>query len=266
MPDHTVLRTTAKELNYTSPLPIDEFLAIYAALRQADPDRHKTRQKIPQEAGRLIALALLTGHPLSSASFICVSDYVGGTRYNLQQGSYALTGGEQRLFKQMTLLRKSLAENRVTLNWRLILADGWGLELYRERVVPGAIDQYCAVMAEHCRGYGFTSHRWSELMEKHVAAYQTAANNVEPIAAQLAPWEAQKGEIAHDRPAPEAKLALATRHIQMRAAEAVGMVAEFGPTLVLSTESQGLTRYDNLVVAKKDYPILHTAPFYPHRL
>ncbi len=103
-------------------------------------------------------------------------------------------------------------------------------------------------------------------MGGHHDIYQQSRQEIHQRALELAPWEAEKGEIAHDKPSQDKAHALAYEHICMRAAEGRVAVAAFGDTLVMSTEVPKLTRYDNLLVDRRQYPMLFSMPFWPHRL
>ena len=223
--------------------------------------------RISREAAELLAKAVLVGERLSTASFICVSDYVGGPRFVAQARRYELTLGEAEMLSRASALKDLARETQMEFLWTLILADGWGLDLYPERVEPGALDAYCAFMAEECAKRGLQCVRWSEFMAEAGDDYAKAFAVARLSAEKLAVWEASRGEIAHDRVANrEHAHEIAMRHIQMRAAEGLIIVAKHGPTVVLSTETRKLTRYDNLLVGRSVYTHVFCMPFYPHRL
>lgn len=223
------------------------------------------RLRISFEAASLLARLLFLRCPLSFVSYICVSDYVGGTRFKAQNGRYILTSGERIMLERAEQLRDEAQRLGVVSNWRLILADGWGMELFGDRCVPGALDLYCEFIESELRKRGFEAVRWSRLMRIR-QDYENAYLEALPSAEALAAWESKHGEIAHDRPDPRNAGSLAVRHIQMRAAETRVVVAEYGPTLVLSTETRKLVRYDNLLIPRDSYAHLFVMPFYPHRL
>lgn len=224
------------------------------------------RVRISFEAASLLARLVLLGQPLNFISYICVSDYVGGTRFREQKGKYALSIGEKLMLERAEQLREEAGRRCFAYNWRLILADGWGSVLFGDRCEPGALNAYCEFMSNELRGRGFEAVRWSELMARRNDVYREACTAVEQDAEKLAPWEAKKGEIAHDKPKEKEALRLAKEHILMRAAEGSVILREYGPTLVLSAESRKLARYDNLLVPRRDYAHVFVMPFYPHRL
>lgn len=246
-----------------SMLPVREYLAIACELRY---NRLRNKGPLSQEGGEMIGRAVLTSQPISALTYICVSDYVGGERYEAQGFSFSPTGKEAEMFGRAQLLREICRQSGVQLDWRLVLADGWGLILYPERLLPGGIDAYCAFMQEECAKRGFDCIRWTEFMEENSAVYQAARASLDSQIGELIQWELRHGEIAHDKPNKERAPYLAEEHIRMRAAEGAVMVDRFGPTIVLSTESRELRRYDSLVVPRAVYNFVDYMPFYPHRL
>jgi len=247
-----------------SELPVERFQNICRPLQNLP----RPGRRVSHEAARIIANSVLLSKPINATTFICVSDYVGGVRYKQQNRNFALTYGEETMFRQLGVLREACDRNNVVLDWRLILADSWGLDLYPDRLIPGGIDAYCAFMAEQCRARGFQAIRWTTLMAEQCRAYEAALEEAQKhITDQMVRWEASVGEIAHDKITDRAKVTdLARRHIEMRAAEGAVLVGCYGPQLVLSTESRSLQRYDNLVVPRSDYPGHDWMPKYPHRL
>lgn len=179
---------------------------------------------------------------------------------------FTLTDGERDLLKRAHDLRAVCINAGVTFKWQLVLADGWGAYLYSDRVLDGGLEAYCEFMKCACMAYDFPVLRWTSFMEKNSTLYKAAREVITERACELAPWEATKGEIAHDHPATKHALAIAHEHITMRAAEGQVLTSVLGPTIVLSTEGKGLTRYDNLLVEQKFYPIVFNMPFWPHRL
>lgn len=245
-------------------IPVDRYNSIYEEFQKAE--REQSACRVDQDAAVLIAKSLLLGSSLSCLTYICVSDYVGSTRYKKQKENFSLTQGERGMFKRASAIRAVCQEKAVDFQWRLILADGWGLYLYGDRILPGALENYCTFMEEQCISQGFIALRWSIIINNHRDSYEMARQQAIKFADELAPWEASRGEIAADKPDPSRAFALAREHILMRAGEGAVMVKAFGPSIVLSTETRRLTRYDNLVVPKKDYPIIFNMPIYPHRL
>lgn len=266
------LRRAAKDLGIIQAgdrdvghLPTQDYLEIYEALRK--PIRPIESSRFGGlDAATYIGRSLLTRSPISALTYICVSDYVGGTRYKLQNGNYRLTLAERAMLGQASAIGKICQQRGYQFQWRLMLADGWGKDLYGNRVVPGALDAYCSFMETECIERGFEAIRWSTLMGCHHHIYQQSRAEIHHRALELAPWEAEKGEIAHDKPGEEQALSLAYEHICMRAAEGRVAIAAFGDSVVLSTEVAGLTRYDNLLVSGRRYPLLFSMPFWPHRL
>ncbi|MBI5221152.1 MAG: hypothetical protein HY978_04980 [Candidatus Liptonbacteria bacterium] len=220
--------------------------------------------RVSSEAAAIVAAS--SGGTLQAVTYLCVSDYVGGTRWRMQAGCYALTLGEQGIFARAHALREACRSEEISLRWQVILADGWGIDLYGDRVAPGSLDSYCAFMTQEAEARGFTTVRWSTLTDQNRSVYDRAVEQVRSKARELAPWEATKGEIAHDKPAASEALGIAEEHICMRAAESAVVVADRGATLVLSTEGPGLVRYDNLIVPRASYTHLYTMPFLAHRL
>lgn len=266
------LRRAAKHLGLIGPgerslheLPIQAYLHIYEALRA--PARPILSSRFGDiNAAMYVARRLLTRTPISAVTYICVSDYVGGTRYRLQGGCYQPTSAERTMLERIQEASSQCARYGYGFQWRLVLADGWGKHLYGDRVFKGALDEYCMFMQNLCEWHGLEAIRWTELMDEHEESYRRGREAIHNHALALAPWEAQKGEIAHDKPDPDKALKLAYEHIAMRAAEGRVVTEAFGPTLVLSTEAPKLTRYDNLLVDKDTYPLLYSMPFWPHRL
>ncbi len=245
-------------------LPLNEYCTICRLLN----DMPRNGRGIREEIGHMVARAVLTGTKLiRTITFICVSDYVGGVRYREQNGIYAMTKGEQEMLEGIIRLRIALSEMGYTLEWRLILADAWGLELYPERLVEGAVEKYCAFMTELFGAEG-EIHRWTELMEREAGRVEEATRLCQPaINAELLQWESTQGEIAHDKPGSrELARHLSRRHIEMRAIEGWVLVDIFGPMIVLSTEDRGARRYDNLVVPHASYSGINWMPYNPHRL
>ena len=199
-------------------------------------------------------------------TYICVSDYVGSTRIKEQKEEYSLTKGECLMLKQAITLRDIALSYKVNCNWRLILADGWGKSLFGSRCIPGALDMYCDFMIREVRKLGLECVKWSDIVEQHKGIYELGCDEVEGNAEKLSFQEALIGEIAHDKPEKDEALKLAKQHIQMRAAESRVILEEYGPTIVLSTETKKLVRYDNLLVPREDYTHIFAMPFYPHRL
>lgn len=241
---------------------VKRFVACVDALN----DLPRRGRCLSQEGAELVAAAVLTRRPLSTCTYICVSDYVGGVRYRAQCGVYALTRGEREMLDRAAWLRQQLALHGVELRWTLVLADVWGLSLYPDRLEPGAIDAYCAFMTGECDDCRFVARRWTELMRSQQEVFDSACAHVCETAEQLAPEEARCGEIGKDHPAAERAVEIAQQHITYRAAEGAVVVRLWGPTLVLSTESKALRKYDNLVVARWQYSAIDAMPKYPHRL
>jgi hypothetical protein len=249
-------------------LPVDSYRALVALLNDSPRHGNQGARRLSQEGAMLVARALLLGAPLAAATFLCVSDYVGGQRLRLQGGQFALTPGEQLMFVRAERLRAACAAAGVALQWRLVLADAWGIEIFRERVQPGALNAYCALLADHCDHRNFDCLRWSRFMAERESVFAGALAHVDTVVTDaMVRWEATAGEIAHDKVVDKsAALAKARQHIRLRAAEGPVLVAEYGPMLVLSTESRRLQRYDNLVVPRAQYAGHDFMPKYPHRL
>ncbi|GEM_PF-5219293 len=246
--------------------PYVAYLGIMECLKSFKVAGLKQKARISFESASLIARLMLLGKPLSFVTYICVSDYIGGTRFKIQKGKYELTSGELLMLERVALLKETTAGFGVECDWRLILADGWGMDLFGERCVAGSLDLYCKFMVGELERRGFEAVRWSELMSKHESLYKRGCEEAESFADKLAPWEARRGEVGHDRPDKANALSIAKKHIQMRAAEGRVILEEYGPTIVLSAETKRLARYDNLIVPREDYAHVFCMPFYPHRL
>jgi len=229
-------------------------------------ETRKSSRNISFEAAALIAGMMLLDKPLSFVTYICVSDYIGGERFKIQGGEYMLTSGEKLMLAHAEILNRARMDFGILLNWRLILADGWGRDLFGERCMPGSLELYCNFMTDELKKRGLEAVKWSELMSKHEDIYKHACEQAEPLAEKLAPWETRRGEIGHDMPDNTGAMTIAKRHIQMRAAEGRVILKEYGQTIVLSTETKKLVRYDNLLVPREDYTHIFAMPFYPHRL
>ncbi|MFH1426434.1 MAG: hypothetical protein ABIG66_03280 [Candidatus Kerfeldbacteria bacterium] len=247
----------------TSMLPVKEYLAIANELLN---NRPRGGNPLSDEGGQLIGRAMLTGKAVSAISYICVSDYVGGDRYKAQGRSFALTVKEADMLARARRLRALFSANGCTLEWRLVLADGWGLVLYPDRVLPGGIDAYYAFMLEQCSSLDFQCIRWTEFMERNSATYRAARESLTDKIDKQLRWELKHGETAHDKPNKNRAEWIAEQHILMRAAEGAVMVDQFGPTIVLSTENRRLRQYDNLVVQRNVYNFVDYMPYYPHRM
>ncbi len=245
-------------------LPVEQYWALYNAFLYST--RKNGTQKVNKEVAERIAHAVLCNTELTCITYICVSDYVGGTRYQMQAGTYALTTGERNMFQTVHHIQSVCDIYTVPFRWILILADGWGEFLYGDRVIDGALKQYNNFMVSECSKRNLECLKWSTVMTEFKQTYTSAVNEVSTTAQQLAPWEAQHGEIAHDKPDAEKLHQYAHDHICMRAAEGVVMHKMLGPIIVLSTEGPKLTKYDNLLIQKEQYAHHHTMPFWPHRI
>jgi len=250
-------------------LPVAAYQAICGELMNRDcrTGTHGSR-RFSHDGAALVARALLTNAPLQAITFICVSDHVGSVRYTKQNGNFQLTAGEVEMFTRAERLREICRQHGVALQWRLMLADAWGSEIFNDRVLPGALDAYCTMMTSECARRGLSSLRWTTFMSDNQTLYEAAMLEADALTTDhMVDWEANIGEIAHDKIADKSRARDKARdHIKMRAAEGRVLVQALGAMLVLSTESRSLQRYDNSLVPRSDYPGHDYMPKYPHQL
>lgn len=250
-----------------SGLPVTAFRNISRAFQNLP----RPGRALNYDAARMIARTLLTkSNRLSTVSFVCVANYISRTRWPRERPTLALTPNEQYMFERVEELCRVCAAEGVVLEWRLILADAWGLWLFRDRSDTEAIEAYCCFMEAECAARNLAAIRWTTMVASRQDLYDAAVTEIRPAAAEKAEWEAKHGEeVGQTKPQGGIgdkkldKKQLAQRHIEMRAAEGRVILDLYGPTMVLSTEDRGDRRYDHILVDRASYPALDYMPYAP---
>ncbi len=269
--NHNALMKVAKDIGIRphgsrdrSNLPIEAYLRIVDHLNK----RPRPGRSLSHEGGQMVARTLLTNTPLRTLSIVCVSLYQQRNRRPTDGSPFVLTRKESEMFAQIEHLRDVCMGVGLTLEWRLILADAWSIQLFPQLVDHEAVNAYCEMMNQECLHRGFTALRWTELMSHHADLWGTALSEARTrITPEMVRLEMVRGETRDDKHLNEEAATQAARtHIEWRAAESLVYVGLWGRQLGLSTESHALRRWDNLAVGRDQYAWHDFLPKYPHWL